>query len=218
MIIKMRSLPQKLKDFIFFPIRAITIHDNDKWGLTSLASERFEYVAREVIGDCLDVGCGKNNRFIVEYSGGCGKGIDVYPYEGLSEENVIQDMSRFPFEDASFDSVTFIANLNHIPRSLRDIELKEAFRCLRPGGNIIVTMGNPWAEILVHKVVYWHDKFFGTNYDMDTERGMNDDEEYYLTDSEIIKRISLVGFNNIIKKYFFTQWDLNHLFVAWKPK
>lgn len=218
MIIKKRTRMQKLKDFICFPLRAITLHDNDRWGLTSLASERFEYVSREVIGDCLDVGCGKNNRFIIEYCKGRGKGIDVYQYEGLSEESIIKDISQFPFKDASFDSVTFIANINHIPRSLRDAELKEAFRCLRPGGNIIVTMGNPLAEILVHKVVYWHDKFFGTKYDMDTERGMDEEEEYYLTDSEIISRLSLAGFHNISKKYFFTQWGLNHLFVAWKLK
>lgn len=214
----MRTVVQKLKDFAFFPIRAITIHDNDKWSLTSLASERFDYVAREVTGYCLDIGCGKYNRFIVEYCGGRGKGIDVYPYEGLSSENIVSDMTHLPFKDASFDSVTFIANLNHIPRSLRDAEFNEAFRCLRPGGNIIVTMGNPLAEILVHKVVHWHDKLFGTNYDMDSERGMDDEEEYYLLDSEIIERLSLAGFRNITKKYFFTQWGLNHLLIAWKPK
>ena len=215
---KMRTYKQKLKDIISFPLRAITLHDCDRWGLTSLASERFDYVAREVAGHCLDVGCGKHNRFIVEYCGGHGRGIDVYPYEGLLDENIVSDMSRFPFRDASFDSVTFIANLNHIPRSLRDVELKEAFRCLRPGGNIIVTMGNPLAEILVHKVVYWHDKFLGTNYDMDTERGVGEEEETYLMNTEIIRRLSLAGFCNITKKYFFTQWCLNHLFVAWKPK
>jgi len=47
---------------------------------------------------------------------------------------------------------------------------------------------------------------------------MDEEEEYYLTDSEIIKRLSLAGFKNISKKYFFTQWCLNHLFVAWKSK
>jgi len=218
MAIKTRVWTQKLKDFIFFPLRAVTLHDCDKWGLTSLASERFEYVAKDIIGYCLDIGCGKYNRFIVEYCGGHGKGIDVYLYEGLSDENIVSDMSRFPFKDTSFDSITFIANLNHVPRSLRDIELKEAFRCVRPGGNIIITMGNPLAEILVHKVVRWHDRFFGTNYDIDTERGMGKEEEYYLLDSEIIKRLSLAGFFNISKKYFPTQWGLNHLFVAWKPK
>ena len=207
---------QKFKDFLSFPFRAITLFDGDRWGLTSLASERFDYVAREVVGQCLDVGCGKNNRFVQEFVNGQGNGIDVFPYEGLAAEHLVKDMTRFPFNDCTFDTVTFIANLNHVPKSKRDIELAEAYRCLRSGGNLIVTMGNPVAELLVHQVVYYHDKLFGTHFDMDTERGMGDEEEYYLTDTEIVQRIEQAGFKNIRKKYFVTQWGLNHLFVAWK--
>ena len=128
--------------------------------MSSLASERFDYVRKEVIGYCLDVGCGRYNRFITEYCDGNGRGIDVYLYDGLSEKNIVKDISHFPFEDRNFDSITFIANLNHIPKPLRDVELAEAYRCLKSGGNIIVTMGNPLAEILVHKVVMLHDSVF----------------------------------------------------------
>ncbi len=125
-------------------------------------------------------------------------------------------MSQFPFEDSTFDSVTFIANINHIPESQRDIELTEAYRVLKPGGNIIVTMGNPLAEILAHKVVMIYDKLFGTNYDMDSERGMEEGEEYYLTNTEIKERLTRASFRIIVKKYFVTQWGLNHLFIGWK--
>jgi SAM-dependent methyltransferase len=207
---------QKLKDLLTFPFRAFTLFESDKWGLSSLASERFDYVSREVIGYCLDVGCGRNNRFVVEYLNGNGKGIDVYAYEGLSKDNLVEDISHFPFESNSFDSVTFLANINHVPKSLRDIELVEAHRCLKLGGNIIITMGNPLAEILVHKIVAYYDKIWGTKYDMDSERGMHEDEDYYLLDSEIIERLKRAGFVGIKKKYFLTQWKLNHLFVAWK--
>jgi len=55
-----------------------------------------------------------------------------------------------------------------------------------------------------------------TNLDMDSERGMDDEEEYYLTKSEIVWRLGRAGFENIRKKYFITQWGLNHLFVGWK--
>lgn len=154
---KRRSGFQKAKDFFTFPWRAFTLFENDRWGLSSLQSERFDYVAREVQGCCLDVGCGRYNRFICHYLNGDGNGIDVFPYEGLTETNLVKDITHFPFEDASFASVTFIANINHIPSSKRDIELKEAYRCLKPGGNVIVTMGNPIAEILVHKVMHWSD-------------------------------------------------------------
>ncbi len=211
-----RTFFQKVKDFLTFPLRAITLFENDRWGLSSLASERFDYVSIEVTGYCLDVGCGRYNRFITEYLNGKGKGIDVYPYEGLSKENIAEDISHFPFDNTTFDSVTFIANINHIPKSLRDIELAEAYRCLKPGGNIIITQPIPLAAIIVHKVVAWYDKIFGTKYDVDSEREMGEEEEYYLTDFEVIERLKKAGFIGIKKSIFWTQWGFNHLFIAWK--
>lgn len=128
----------------------------------------------------------------------------------------MKDLSHFPFDNCLFKSVTFIGSLNHAHKPLRDTELAEAYRCLKLGGNIIVTMGNPLAEILAHRFVALYDRIFGTNYDMDSERGMNKGEAYYLTDSEIIKRLKKAGFRDIRKKYFWTQFGLNHLFVGWK--
>ncbi len=211
-----RSTLQKIKDFLTFPIRALILYGPNRWGLTSLPSERYDYAAREVRGYCLDVGCGKFNRFVTEYLGGHGKGIDVFPFEGLSKESVLSDMTRFPFPDQTFDSVTFIASINHVPKPQRDSELAEAFRCLKPGGNVIVTMGNPLAEILTHRLVRAYDKLFGTTHDLDGIRGMDEEEEYYLTDSEITARISRAGFADIRKRHFWTQWGLNHLFVGWR--
>ena len=211
-----RNKIQKFKDFITFPLRALTLIENDRWGLSDLSSERFDYVSKEVHGYCLDVGCGKRNRFVSEYLNGKGKGIDVFLYEGLDEENIVGDITRFPFEDSFFESVTLIASINHIPVHLRDTELGEAYRCLKLGGNIIVTMGNPLAEILVHKIVQLHDELFGTDYDMDSKRGMKEGEAYFLKDSEIIARLLRTGFKNITKKFFITQWGFNHLFVGWK--
>jgi len=113
--------------------------------------------------------------------------------------------------------VTFIANLNHCPEPDRDAELCESWRVLKPGGNIILTMGHPLAEILVHKLVWAYDKLFKTNYDMDNERGMHEDEDFYLLDREITDRLGRAGFEKVQKKYFLTQWGLNHLFIGWKP-
>jgi len=211
-----RSKTQKVKDFITFPLRAFTIFLEDRWGLSSLASERYDYVADQLTGYCLDIGCGRNNRFINAYANGKGKGIDVYPYEGLNAEHIVKNMTCLPFEDAVFDSVTFIANANHIPKPQRNAEFSEAFRTLKPGGNIIVTMGNPLAEIIVHKIIRFYDKVFNTNIDVDHERGMADDEDYFLKDSEIIRLLTQAGFIRITKKRFGTQWGLNHLFLGWK--
>jgi SAM-dependent methyltransferase len=213
---KKRTTGKQILDSLTFPLRALTLFHEDKWGLSSQASERFDYVAREVKGYCLDIGCGYHNRFVSEWLGGHGVGIDVYQYAGLASIQIVPDMTHLPFQDASFDSVTFIANLNHVPRSIRDLELAEAHRCLRSNGNIVVTMGNPLAEIAVHKVVALYDRFCGTHVDMDTERGMGEEEAYYLLDREIVSRLQKAGFSKLHKKYFWTQWGLNHLWVGWK--
>jgi hypothetical protein len=172
-----RSESQRLKDFLTFPLRALTLFFIDRWGLSSLASERYDYVNREIQGYCLDVGCENHNCFINEYLDGAGRGIDVYPYEGLISQEIVQDMTQFPFENDTFFSVTFIANLNNVPKSVRDAELSEDYRVLKRGGNIIITMGNPVAEVLVHKLVAFYDRVLGARYDIDAERGMNDEEE-----------------------------------------
>lgn len=211
-----RSTWQKIKDFLTLPLRALCIFEGRRWGLSSIKSERIEYAAREVRGYCLDVGCGKHNVLINDFLEGNGIGIDVFAYEGLKQENIVTDMTHLPFPDNHFDSVTFIANLNHIPVNDRDAELNEAFRCLKQNGNIIVTMPSPFAGILIHKFVHWYDHIFGTQYDVDTIRGMHHDEEFYVTDQEIWKRLEKVGFIKIVKKYFFTQWGMNHLIMGSK--
>jgi SAM-dependent methyltransferase len=190
----------------------------DRWGLSAIASERFDYVSRYVTGRCLDVGCGRHDRFIKEFLGGQGQGIDVFAYEGLDPEQVVEDLSRFPFEDGSFETVTFIACLNHVPRPLRAAELAEAWRVLSDGGTIIVTMGNPVAEIAVHKVVELQDRWLGTRHDVDSERGMDPDEDLFLTDRTIRGLLREAGFVAVRKKRFWTQWGLNHLFVARKGR
>ena len=212
-----RTVYQKALDFLAVPVRGMALHGaRDRWGLSSLANERFDAASDHVVGRCLDVGCGRHNRFVREYLGGNGRGIDVYPYEGLAPEELVEDMRRFPFEDSTFDSVSFIANLNHVPESLRDVELGEAHRVLRPGGNIIVTMGNPVAEVAAHKLVSLYDRLLGTTFDVDSERQMAYGEAYYLKDDEIVGRLHRAGFLSARKHFFWTQWFLNHLFVAWK--
>ena len=47
---------------------------------------------------------------------------------------------------------------------------------------------------------------------------MDEEEEHYLKDAEIISRLERAGFHRISKRYFVTQWGLNHLFVGWKSE
>ena len=212
----MRSRKQKVFDFITFPLRAVTLFYTDKWGLSCQATERYDYVSQEVRGYCLDVGCGPNNRFVKEFLKNNGIGIDVFKYEGLVDENIIKDMTHLPYDSNTFDSVTFLANINHIPKNQRDSELSEAYRVLKPSGNIIITMGNPLAETVVHKVIALHDRIFKSKQDVDAERGMEEGEEFFLTDTEIKNRLIKAGFFNIRKIFFVTQCGLNHLFTAVK--
>ncbi len=213
-----RSNKQLFLDTITFPLRAISIFEENKWGLSSLRTERYDYCSRETRGYTLDVGCGRDNWFIKNHLNGNGKGIDVYKYEGLTEENIVEDIRHFPFDDKMFDTVTFIANLNHVPSSLRDIELAEAYRVLKPGGNILVTMANPLALIMVHKVVAWYDAIFKSHYDVDHIRGMDDEEAYFIRDEEIRERLTKAGFTNLQKHRFGTQWGLNWVTIGWKSK
>ena len=69
----------------------------------------------------------------------------------------------------------------------------------------------------MHQLVRFYDKFLGTSVDVDGERGMHEEEDYFLTDREIKARLDMAGFVNIRKKYFATQWALNHMFIAQKP-
>ncbi|MEJ5340403.1 MAG: methyltransferase domain-containing protein [Thermogutta sp.] len=214
---KGRRRLQQIIDTVTFPLRAVTLFHKDAIGLSSLATERFDYVSRYVQGFCLDIGCGPGNRFIKEFCQNHGVGVDVYPYEGLEPENIVQDPTHLPFPDETFDTVTFIANLNHVPEPMRLPELAEAFRVLRPKGNIIVTMGSPIAEILVHQLVALYDKVLGTRVDIDSERGMVEGETYYLTPQQICTYLTQAGFVDIQRRRFWTQWGLNSLYTAIKP-
>ena len=115
-----RSVLQRIIEFFTMPFRTCTLFYYDRWGLSSLATDRFDYAARQVQGYCLDVGCGQTNRLIREYLDGNGKGVDIYPFKDLSREQILEEMTRFPFEDETFDSVTFLAVLYHVPESRRD--------------------------------------------------------------------------------------------------
>lgn len=60
---------------------------------------------------------------------------------------VIDDSADMPFEDGSFNTISFLACLNHIPN--RDSALKEAHRVLSDNGKVIITMITPkWGRFI----------------------------------------------------------------------
>jgi len=74
----------------------------------------------------------------------------------------------------------------------------------------------PLAEWIIHRLVWFYDRFLGTRVDMDSERGVDEGETCFLSDSEIHERLVRAGFRNITRKSFLTQWGLNRLYVGWK--
>jgi SAM-dependent methyltransferase len=202
----------KVIDAITFPIRALFMIDDGKFGLSSLREERMRAVAPFCAGRVLDIGCGPGNIFIKEYIGvENGVGIDVFPYDGV--ENVIEDMVNLPFDDCSFDTVTLIAVGGHIPKSKRAAEFEEFARVLKAGGLLVMTEGEPITQLLLHK---WASFYFSLQgeLDMDSERGMEEEEEYCMPREELLSYLNTPPLKLVKRKRFM--WGLNNVYLAEK--
>ncbi|MFI8933305.1 class I SAM-dependent methyltransferase [Streptomyces sp. NPDC053474] len=102
----------------------------------------------------LDIGCG-TGRFTVPMAD---KGADVSGLDisrpmldvaerklrerGLSADLREGDMAHLPFADASFDTVTSMLALMHIPLQDRPAVFAEVHRVLRPGGRMLLGVKN----------------------------------------------------------------------------
>lgn len=207
-----RSRAGKILDTIFFPLRALFLGEQGAWGLSSIRDERMRMVARYCQGRVLDIGCGPGNLFVSKWLAGWDAvGVDVYPYEGV--ELVVEDMTHLPFGDEEFDTVTLIAVGGHIPRHKRAAEFQEFARVLRPGGRLLMTEGEPVTQFLRHKWLQFYLGLQGRQ-DMDTCRGMAEDEEYCMPRQEIFKNLNTPPLRLVARKRFM--WGLNNLYIARK--
>ncbi len=174
------------------PPEKTALYGGDIIGNT-LLNWRIRRVSPLLKGRLLDVGCGCN-RLVHYYKskyGGDGLGIDVYPWEGV--DRVIEDAGKLPFDDGSFDTVTCLAALNHIPNRL-DF-LKESHRILAPDGHLIVTMiPNGISKI-------WHR--LREPWDPDqNERGMEEGEEFGFSAAEMSELFNQAEFTMAEKRRF----------------
>src|SRR5579864_743002 len=82
--------------------------------LTTNQQIRTGMVLAKVRGRVLDIGCGENKLIQqIRAAGGTGIGVDVYPWPNVDQ--IVEDAAALPFADRSFDTITFIACINHIP-------------------------------------------------------------------------------------------------------
>ena len=188
-------------DLMGFPFRFVLFPDhwNQKCGWSSFEEERLRAVLPQIRGRLLDIGAG-TNTLVKLY--GAGEGVDVFDFGGGA--TIVEDTRSLPFPDASFDTVTFVACLNHIPYRLD--ALKEARRILKPGGRIVATMINRWLGEVGHKL-WW--------YSEDKVRGMLPGETGGLNVQEMTQLLRDAGFDNVNFDRFC--YGLNGLYTAENP-
>jgi SAM-dependent methyltransferase len=165
-----------------------------------LEAIRVRAVLPFIRGRLLDIGCGMN-RLANAY--GNGVGVDVHNWGSV--DHVVENSAILPFADASFDTVTIVAALNHIPN--REEVLTECRRLLKSDGRIVVTMITPKISTV------WH--FFRLPWDADQrERGMAEGEVFGFTAKQLVGLARRRGFTLSIRKRFML--GLNSIYVFQK--
>lgn len=166
-----------------------------------LERRRLEMVRAQVRGRLLDIGCGPN-KLVKAY--GNGIGVDVHPWPGVDQ--VVENSASLPFPDGSFDTVSFVACLNHIPN--RHETLREAYRVLKPGGQLLATMITPTLSRIWHFVIRPWDED-------QTDRGVKDGEVWGITRAGMTGLIEDAGFTDLQTVGFIL--GQNRLYVARRP-
>lgn len=211
-----KSLVQQIYDFAGAPLRMAVLPDgvSERLHLTSLRAERFAMVLPELRGRVLDIGAGDNvllKTYIARQQAAgsadldavrASVGVDVVDWGGGT--TMIERSDDLPFPDESFDTVLFIACLNHIPE--REGALQETLRVLRPGGRVVMTMiGKRLGEI--GHAIWW--------YSEDKHRDVHEEEEMGIDPEVMLDLMRQAGFAGIQRHTFV--YGLNHLFIGSKP-
>lgn len=209
-----KPLLQRVWDLVGAPLRMALLPDtmSETLHLTSLRAERLTVVLPELKGRVLDIGAGDNmllrlhkERATGPQAGAAGAsvGLDVVDWGGGCV--IVPDCRALPFEDASFDSVSLIACLNHIPERVE--ALAEAYRVLKPGGRIVVTMIGKLIGDVGH-AIWW--------YSEDKKRAVAEGEVMGMDADYVERLLTEAAFLNVSRRRFV--YGLNNLFVAHKPE
>jgi 2-polyprenyl-3-methyl-5-hydroxy-6-metoxy-1,4-benzoquinol methylase len=199
-----RTIAQRFRNHLLAPLRLTVLSDEQcrRSGVTSINEERIAFARQFVRGRLLDVGCG-HNRLVSGYSR-FGVGVDVFDWSAGAL--ILRDTSRLPFLDRTFDTVTILAALNHIPN--RRSVLTEVKRVLRDDGRVVLTMITPRLSAIGHRLLWW--------YGEDWARGMADGEVYGFTPHQVRALMSDAGFT--LERHTRFLYRLNHLYVFRKQR
>lgn len=202
---------QQAYDLMGAPLRMIVLpdHVSERYHWTSLRAERFRKVLPELRGRVLDIGAGENTLIHTyrQYAAKLGVpqpqadqsvGVDVVDWG--SDCILIPNSAEIPFPDQSFDTIAYIACLNHIPE--RAEALIEARRLLQPGGRVIVTMIGRVIGKIGH-ALWW--------YSEDKHREVDEHEEMGLNHGEVIALFDKAGFR--LQKLHRFVYGLNYLYI-----
>ncbi|MET4331652.1 SAM-dependent methyltransferase [Bradyrhizobium sp. i1.15.2] len=207
-----KSLLQSAWDLAGAPLRMVLLPDsrNERMHLTSLRAERYAAVLPQLRGRVLDIGAGDNalirlyrQRLLRSGKDDAGAddsvGVDVVDWGGDTLK--IASSDSLPFEAESFDTVAFVACLNHIPERIG--ALKEAHRVLKPGGLLVATMIGRLIGDVGHSI-WW--------YSEDKHRDVAEGEVMGIDKTEMLWLLEQAGFRQVAVKRFV--YGMNYLYLA----
>lgn len=207
-----KSLLQSAWDLAGAPLRMVLLPDsqNERLHLTSLRAERYAAVLPQLRGRVLDIGAGDNalvrlyrQRLLRSGKNDAGAddsvGVDVVDWGGDTLK--IASSDSLPFEAESFDTVAFVACLNHIPERIG--ALKEAHRVLKPGGLLVATMIGRLIGDVGH-AIWW--------YSEDKHRDVAEGEVMGIDKTEMLRLLEQAGFRQVSVKRFV--YGMNYLYLA----
>jgi SAM-dependent methyltransferase len=157
----------------------------------------------------LDIGCSDGELF-KQLKGQIQGGIGIDP---LLNQKIIEDQYQllpgwFPdglqAEECSFDVITALAVVEHIPVTRQDAFARACFRYLKPGGRLIFSIPSP----LVDRIL---DIFLRLR----LVDGMSLEEHYGFDSRSVLDTYRLWNFDLQVHQKF--ELGLNHIYVFSKP-
>lgn len=172
---------------------------------------RFEKVMREIKPGSVvvDIGCGHTPRFLNRLEHYIKKGVGLDQFAVSSARGKIRLISvlldkKIPLKTGFADHVTLIAVLEHLqqPEAL----LAEAYRVLKPGGTVLITVPTPFAKPVL--------EFLSYGLKIVSRREIAEHQRYYWK-KDLLPAVRKAGFKKIKHRYFEFYW--NNFACATKP-